>query len=535
MPVEKELNLSQFITYSAIILVGCLAAEFFLFALSLRYEVYENMVCWYFPIGFRLLLLLYLPVRYWGFVWFGGSLGLFLYWSNYVDPNTVFINNFSYNFYLLLSLPVIYFVKVRYVTESLMTVKALLAILGAFIGIRLIDTFINLASDGPLYLDVPEALLLDIFIAHQLAALLPFLFMLTCFYFVQGLVSGAAKLNNVQLVKLFIVNPIIGLSLLVVHVIQPGLDNLLVVLVFIGIVWLGASYGFAALMTFTVTINALLLLYLFDNSNGEMLLRYMPFMSSYCLVALFVGGYLIETERVNLNLRINNSTLAENNMKLKELSNRTISIQEQERKELSQELHDEIGQNITALKTELIMIERTGLQHSDKFSTERIRHAADMIYDSVYNMMNWLRPSELDEIGLTNILTGAFFASRLSAANIHYVHDITANLQQLTAAQEIAIFRIVQESVTNTIKYSTGDLYSVSIHQVADILILSMSDNGNGFVKQGASKSGGFGLSGIEDRVTSLDGDFYIDSTDGFNIYVKLPLARCTQESNALA
>ena len=104
MPVEKELNLSQFITYSVIILVGCLAAEFFLFALSLRYEVYENMVCWYFPIGFRLLLLLYLPIRYWGVVWFGGSLGLFLYWSNYVEPNTVFIDNFSYNFYFLLSL-----------------------------------------------------------------------------------------------------------------------------------------------------------------------------------------------------------------------------------------------------------------------------------------------------------------------------------------------------------------------------------------------------------------------------------------------
>ena len=518
-----------------LILIGCIALESLLFWLSLRYEVYENMVCWYFPIGFRLLLLLYLPIRYWGVVWLGGSIGLFLYFSNYVDPNTVFIDNFSYNCYLLLSLPVIYYVKVRYVTESFMTVKALLAILGAFIWIRLIDTFINLASDGPLYLGVPEPLLLDMFIAHQLAALLPFLFMLTCFYFTLWLTSGVAMLGNIQLVKLFMLNIIIGLSLLILHVTQPGLDNLLVVLVFIGIVWLASSYGFAALMTFTVTINALLLLYLFDNSNGEMLLRHMPFMSSYCLVSLFVGGYLIETDKVNLNLRINNTTLAANNVKLKELSYRTIIIQEQERKQLSQKLHDEIGQNITALKTELVMIERTGLQHSGKSCTDGIRHAADMIYDSVYNMMNWLRPSELDEIGLTNTLTGAFFASRLSAANIHYVHDITANLQQLTAEQEIAIFRIVQESVTNTIKYSTGDLYSVSIHQVADILILSMSDNGNGFVKQGAPKSGGFGLSGIEDRVISLDGDFYIDSTDGFNIHVKLPLARCTQESNALA
>jgi signal transduction histidine kinase len=115
------------------------------------------------------------------------------------------------------------------------------------------------------------------------------------------------------------------------------------------------------------------------------------------------------------------------------------------------------------------------------------------------------------------------------------VHDITVDLHQVTPAQEIAIFRIVQESITNTIKHSTGDLFSVSIHQVANVLILSMSDNGYGFVKQGESKSGGFGLSSIEDRVTSLDGDFYIDSTDGFNIHVKLPLASYSEENGALA
>jgi glucose-6-phosphate-specific signal transduction histidine kinase len=533
--LEKEFTLSQFIIYAGAILIGSGIAEFLLFWVSIQYEVYPDLVCWYFPAGFRFLLLLFLPVRYWGPVWLGGSIGLYLFFTNYVLSNAIFSENISYHIYTLCAFPIIYYVKSRYLTQEILTARVILAIVGAFIATRLLDTFLNLVLNGPLYMGTPEYLLLEVFDAHQLAALLPFLLMLMCVSLAVWLRGCTDMPNHYQLYKLFIANILIGIVLLTLHVIYPGLDNLLVVLVFIGIVWLGASNGFAALMSFTIAINGLLLLYLFDINNGELLLNYMPFMTSYCLVALFVGGYLLETDSVKLNLRINNDILANNNTKLRELSHRTITIQEQERKQLCQELHDEIGQNITALKTELIMIEREGLKHPNISCTEGVRHAADRIYDSVHNMMNWLRPTELDDVGLTNTLTGEFFASRLKAANIYYVHDITVDLHQVTPAQEIAIFRIVQESITNTIKHSTGDLFSVSIHQVANVLILSMSDNGYGFVKQGESKSGGFGLSSIEDRVTSLDGDFYIDSTDGFNIHVKLPLASYSEENGALA
>lgn len=534
LKLEKEFNLSQFIMYAGVTLIGSGVAEFLLFWVSIHYEVYKDMVCWYFPAGFRLLLLLFLPVRYWGFVWIGGSIGVSLYFTNFVLPNALLSDNLTYHFYTLLALPVIYYIKSRYLKQEVMTVPVILAIFGAFIVTRIVDTLVNLVADGPLYAGVPERMLLEIFVAHQLAALLPFLFMLTCVSLVMWLLAKTDTPSNHQIYRVFIVNILIGLVLLTLHVTYPGLDNLLVVLIFFAIVWLGASNGFVAIMSFTVTINALLLLYLFDINNGELLLNYMPFMTSYCLVALFVGGYLLETERVKLNLRIMNDTLAVNNTKLRELSHRTITIQEQERKQLSQELHDEIGQNITALKTELIMIEREGLKHSNISCTTGVRRAADTIYDSVYNMMNWLRPTELDDVGLTNTLTGEFFASRLKAADIHYIHDITVDLRQLTPAQEIAIFRIVQESVTNTIKYSSGDLFSMSIHQVANILILSISDNGNGLVKKISASRGGFGLSGIEDRVTAMDGDFYVDSTDGFNIHIKLPLANYSEESNAV-
>jgi len=354
LKLEKEFNLSQFIMYAGVTLIGSGVAEFLLFWVSIHYEVYKDMVCWYFPAGFRLLLLLFLPVRYWGFVWIGGSIGVSLYFTNFVLPNALLSDNLTYHFYTLLALPVIYYIKSRYLKQEVMTVRVVLAIFGAFIVTRIVDTLVNLVADGPLYAGVPERMLLEIFVAHQLAALLPFLFMLTCVSLVMWLLAKTDTPSNHQIYRVFIVNILIGLVLLTLHVTYPELDNLLVVLIFIAIVWLGASNGFVAIMSFTVTINALLLLYLFDINNGELLLNYMPFMTSYCLVALIVGGYLLETEHVKLNLRIMNDTLAVNNTKLRELSHRTITIQEQERKQLSQELHDEIGQNITALKTELI-------------------------------------------------------------------------------------------------------------------------------------------------------------------------------------
>jgi len=197
-----------------------------------------------------------------------------------------------------------------------------------------------------------------------------------------------------------------------------------------------------------------------------------------------------------------------------------VTVQENERKHLSQELHDELGQNLTALKTDLAILSHISNEKTQTFVTT-LKNNANAMYDSVYQLMHYLRPRELDELGLKKAMIQGRLKSLLNQANISY--EVSFTLQQaLSKEHEIAVYRICQEAVTNCIKHSNANSLTITIKSSEHFIELEISDNGDG-VKL-TDNTGHYGLAFMQERSSALGGSFEVINNGGFTIKVKLPI-----------
>lgn len=207
-----------------------------------------------------------------------------------------------------------------------------------------------------------------------------------------------------------------------------------------------------------------------------------------------------------------------------ELTRRSLSIQEHERRHLARELHDELGQSISAIKAIAISIAR---QHP---ADERLRERAgsivstcDRIYGSVRTMMSRLRPAVVDELGLKPGLERA-----VDDWNAHH-EDAFCRLAisgaiELDEDLRIGVYRIVQECLTNVAKHARASDVEVRL-EVADThggrsLRLHIRDDGRGF--DPATTPAGLGLSGMRERVATLAGEMRIDTAPGRGVDIRI-------------
>jgi two-component system sensor histidine kinase UhpB len=142
--------------------------------------------------------------------------------------------------------------------------------------------------------------------------------------------------------------------------------------------------------------------------------------------------------------------------------------------------------------------------------------------------MNWLRPRILDDLGLKESLCGSYFTQKLKQADIAYHCLITGDIEQLDDKQAITFFRVTQECVNNAIKHSQASNLTLLLNIGEQTVTLTISDDGVGS-NGNASNSmnqGGFGLTGIEERVIALNGHFHIECEVGkFAVGVTLPMS----------
>jgi len=203
----------------------------------------------------------------------------------------------------------------------------------------------------------------------------------------------------------------------------------------------------------------------------------------------------------------NNRRLKKAIEKNKLLARRIVAIQEEERRILSRDLHDEIGQNLTALQLHI----KSAKQYQDLSKLNSVITTIDEIvtvtYQSAYELMHWLRPIVLDDYGLKHALSNHIFTKLLKESNIHYIKLFHGNSQLVKSELSTSIYRIVQECISNAAKHSKAKNLWVSINVVPPILKMKIEDDGIGFdVNQVEINNSGFGLRGIEDRVDAMNG-----------------------------
>ena len=197
---------------------------------------------------------------------------------------------------------------------------------------------------------------------------------------------------------------------------------------------------------------------------------------------------------------------------LKRLSQRLVQAQELERSALSRELHDEVGQMMTALGMELRNLEALRYSEGDAF-VRRLKDARRLNTDAmraIRDLAMGLRPSMLDDIGLEAALQwqGREFGRH---TGVPATINVEGALECLTDAQQTCVYRVVQEALTNCARHANAKTVHVSVSAEDDNIQLIIRDDGAGFVSD--SVKGGLGLLSIRERVEGLNGSLVISSS----------------------
>lgn len=249
---------------------------------------------------------------------------------------------------------------------------------------------------------------------------------------------------------------------------------------------------------------------------------------------------LPEFDRIGHSLnRMAESLTAER--QLEENRQLTFLIQkhiEEERRSLARELHDELGQYVTAIKTFAVSITNKAKVNSQTAgmpeiasSAQIIVSAANQIYDGMHNIVRQLRPGSMDNLGLAETLKDA--VSNYQAQNPDIKIQLylspnleSGNLQSLGETVSINLYRIVQESLNNAFKYAQATKIDIRLTKSATgELQLSIEDNGIGMNVGSVDQTTHFGLLGMRERVQALNGTFNIIAApnQGTKINITVP------------
>ncbi len=212
-------------------------------------------------------------------------------------------------------------------------------------------------------------------------------------------------------------------------------------------------------------------------------------------------------------------TLHENARELRALSQRIVQIQEAERRRLAIELHDEVGQSLTALKINLESSRHFKNQNPEAVSAENLEIVVDVL-QKVRQMAVSLRPSMLDELGLGPALRwAANEAARRSGFALNLDVEDAQPYGRLHPDLEISIFRITQEALTNIARHAQAQLVSISLLNDGKSVTLSILDDGVGFdeaIARAKSMEGNsMGLLGMQERALLSGCHLAIESQPG--------------------
>jgi signal transduction histidine kinase len=248
------------------------------------------------------------------------------------------------------------------------------------------------------------------------------------------------------------------------------------------------------------------------------------------LIATMMGGLLLAGGSIYRILRLERLSalrfdeVLQARRALQDLSARLVDVQETERRALSRELHDEVGQALSAL---LLAVGNAAAMISPSDNPEvrsqliDTRRLAERTVAIVRDMCLFLRPSMLDDLGLLPALEWqAREVSRTSHLRVT-VHG-QASLEDLSDDQKTCIYRVVQEALRNVVSHARAKSAEIHLTENNETLRLIIHDDGQGFAPD---REKGLGLLGMDERVKHLNGSFRIESQlgGGTTIDVSLP------------
>lgn len=210
---------------------------------------------------------------------------------------------------------------------------------------------------------------------------------------------------------------------------------------------------------------------------------------------------------------------------LRNLSNHLQNIREEEKTRIAREVHDELGQSLTALKMDLVCLKEELPEQKPELQ-ERVQTMSGLIdstITSVQRISSELRPQILDVMGLCEAISwqAREYKKRTNLQFDLHCEEVITNKEMTTE-----LFRIFQEALTNVVRHSKADRVSVHLHQEEKQLVLEIEDNGEGMPPGKINDSQSLGLIGIRERVLFFGGEveFLSEPGKGTRVIVKTPL-----------
>jgi len=238
-----------------------------------------------------------------------------------------------------------------------------------------------------------------------------------------------------------------------------------------------------------------------------------------------------QVEARNQQNRELSEQLQQQSMQRGRLLRRLITAQEDERMRVARELHDELGQSLTGLALRAEALERhlPGADDSGKSILDQIRSLITDTTEQMYEVIMDLRPSMLDDLGLVSALN-AYTERALDGSGMTFAINDQCFDDRLPPAIETALFRVLQEGITNVIRHADASHIEITLSCNDGLLEGSLADDGRGFEPDTFQLNGqrprGLGLLGMHERINQCGGKMAIDSAPGHGtrIHFSVPI-----------
>jgi PAS domain S-box-containing protein len=214
----------------------------------------------------------------------------------------------------------------------------------------------------------------------------------------------------------------------------------------------------------------------------------------------------------------------------KQLLRRLVTAQEEERRRIARELHDQLGQQITALMLGLKWLKDSG--HCQPPAAEhlgRLQEYADQLGREVHNIAWELRPTALDDLGLHTALGNYLEKWAEGSGKVVELHSHGFNGHRLSTQIETTLYRVIQEALTNVLKHAEAEFVSLILERRGNHVLAIIEDDGRGFnveaVMSAPESERKLGLLGMRERLALVFGTLDIESTPGAGttVFVRIP------------
>jgi two-component system NarL family sensor kinase len=209
------------------------------------------------------------------------------------------------------------------------------------------------------------------------------------------------------------------------------------------------------------------------------------------------------------------------------MAERVVSAQEEERKRLSRELHDDLGQALIAHALNLRNLQSELSMRPDLISArlEILITDTNQTINKMHSLAHDIRPTLLDTLGLRSALE-TYSREFSFRAGLPVIFEAELNLPEIPDVYSITIYRILQESLTNVIKHSHASQVWVDLSVEEATIVLTIQDNGTGFEIENDDSRNGIGITSLRERLTLVGGELFISSSaaNGTIISARLPL-----------